>query len=92
MTEKYKIRMMYEASELSKNIKNLSKTITKFTDKGTLDPTLLALMKAQYEHMCAYFNTLLLRCEMTFDNGELNSLYNILDKDGKNDKKDTTND
>lgn len=84
--------MMYEASELSKNIKKLSKFIVKHEDRGTMDPTLLALMKAQHEHMCAYFNTLLLRCEMTFTNGELNSLYNILDKDGKNNTKDTTND
>lgn len=92
MIEKYKIRMIYEANDLNKNIKRLAKAITKFTDKGTLDPTILALMKAQHEHMCAYFNTLLLRCEMLFDNDELFKLYNILDKDGKNDTKDKAND
>lgn len=88
MIEKYKIRMIYEADELNKNIKRLSDAIIKFTKKGNLDPTVLALMNAQHEHMCAYFNTLLLRCEMLFDNDELFKLYNILDKDGKNNKKD----
>lgn len=92
MTEKYKIRMIYEADELNKNIKRLGKLIKKFTDKGTLDPTVLALMNAQHEHMCAYFNTLLLRCEMLFDNDEIFKLYNILDKDGKINKKDNAND
>lgn len=90
MAEKYKIRMIFEAEELNKNIKRLSKDILKFTHKGNLDPTVLALMNAQHEHMCAYFNTLLLRCEMLFDNDELFKLYNILDKDenGKKDKAD----
>jgi len=92
MIEKYKIRMIYEADELNKNIKRLGNAIKKFTDKGTLDPTVLALMNAQHEHMCAYFNTLLLRCEMLFDNDEIFKLYNILDKDGKTNKKDKTND
>ncbi len=84
--------MIYEADELNKNIKRLGKLIKKFTDKGTLDPTVLALMNAQHEHMCAYFNTLLLRCEMLFDNDEIFKLYNILDKDGKINKKDNAND
>ena len=48
----------------------------------------LSLMKAQYQHMCAYMNTLLLRCEMSFDNDEIFKLYNILDNDSKKDKAD----
>lgn len=91
MIEKYKIRMIYEANDLNKNIKRLGNAIKKFTANGTLDPTVLALMNAQHEHMCAYFNTLLLRCEMLFDDDEINKLYNILDN-GSTNKKDKAND
>lgn len=80
------MRMIVEASDLKGNMKRLDEGIKKFTDRGTLDPTVLALMKAQYEHMCAYFNTLLLRCEMLFSSDELYKLYNILDNDTKKDK------
>ena len=84
--EKYKMRMIIEANDLKNNMKRLDGQIKKFTDRGTLDPTVLALMKAQYEHMCSYFNTLLLRCEMLFSQDELYKLYNILDNDSKKDK------
>ena len=80
------MRMIIEASDLKNNMVRLDKGIKKFTAKGTLDPTILALMKAQYEHMCAYMNTLLLRCEMLFAQDEIYKLYNILDNDTKKDK------
>lgn len=86
--EKYKTRMIIEASDLKNNMVRLDKAIKKFTDRASLDPTVLALMRAQYEHMCAYFNTLLLRCEMLFDSDEICKLYNILDNDTKKDKTD----
>lgn len=79
------MRMVIEASDLKKNMQKLNRDIIKFTNRGTLDPTVLALMNAQYEHMCGYFNTLLLRCELLFDDDEVKKLYNILDNDTKED-------
>lgn len=67
-------------------MKRLEKAIQRFSNKNDFDPMVLSLMKAQYENMCAYMNTLLLRCEMSFDNDEIFKLYNILDNDSKKDK------
>jgi hypothetical protein len=81
--EGYKVRMIEEASELRERLHKLSDKIDKFENDMTFDPVELALMKTQFDHMNAYYGTLLLRCEFCFSMEEFDLLKEAIDKEVK---------
>ena len=81
--EGYKERLITEAKELRDRIHKLSKAIDKFEKDFSFDPVELALMRTQFDHMNAYYGTLLLRCEFCFSLEEFEYLKECIDAEVK---------